>query len=68
MKAMKEADIPLVRGGKLTKEMVAWIDKVSKHFLGVEKELITIREKPITPLSPRQRDRYHQRRERKEAI
>ena len=40
---MKEADIPLVRGGKLTEEMIAWIDKVSKHFPGVEKELVTIR-------------------------
>ena len=48
---MKEADIPLVRGGELTKEMVAWIDRVSKHFPGVEKELVTIR-KPISA-SPR---------------
>ena len=51
---MKEADIPLVRGGELTKEMVAWIDRVSKHFPGVEKELVTIR-KPISA-SPRDRE------------
>jgi hypothetical protein len=56
---MKEADIPLVRGGKLTHEMIAWIDNVLKHFPGVERELVTIRKKPITPPSPRQRDRYH---------
>jgi hypothetical protein len=52
---MKEADIPLVRGGKLTKEMIAWIDKVSKHFPGAEKELVTIR-KPISA-SPREREK-----------
>jgi hypothetical protein len=57
--AMKETDVPLVRGGKLTQEMIAWIDKVSKHFPGAEKELITIR-KPISS-SPRARNRYHQR-------
>ena len=51
---MKAADIPLVRGGELTKEMVAWIDRVSKHFPGVEKELVTIR-KPISA-SPRDRE------------
>ena len=48
---MKEADVPLVRGGNLTAEMVAWIDRVSKHFPGVEKELITIREN--LPPAPR---------------
>jgi hypothetical protein len=52
---MKEADVPLVRGGKLTKEMIAWIDKVSKHFPGVEKELVTLR-KPVSA-SPRERDK-----------
>ena len=51
---MKAADIPLVRGGELTEEMVAWIDRVSKHFPGVEKELVTIR-KPISA-SPRDRE------------
>jgi hypothetical protein len=50
---MKEADIPLVRGGKLTEEMIAWINRVSKHFPGVERELVTIR-KPISA-SPRGR-------------
>jgi hypothetical protein len=60
---MKEADVPLVRGGKLTKEMLAWIDKVSKHFPGVEKEIVTIREKPISA-SPRGRNGYHQQREK----
>jgi hypothetical protein len=34
--------------------MVAWIDRVSKHFPGVEKELVTIR-KPISA-SPRDRE------------
>jgi hypothetical protein len=50
---MTEADVPLVRGGKLTQEMIDWIDKVSKHFPGVENELVTIR-KPISA-SPRRR-------------
>jgi hypothetical protein len=58
---MKEADIPLVRGGKLTKEMIAWIDKVSKHFPGVEKELVTIR-KPISA-SPREWEKVTKARE-----
>jgi hypothetical protein len=53
---MKEADVPLVRGGKLTKEMIDWIDRVSKHFPGVERELVTIR-KPISA-SPRGQNRY----------
>jgi len=40
---MKESDIPLVRGGKLTGEMIDWIERVSKHFPGVEKDLVVIR-------------------------
>jgi hypothetical protein len=39
---MKEADIPLVRGGRLTREMIDWIEKVSAHFPGVEKDLVII--------------------------
>jgi hypothetical protein len=52
---MKAVDIPLVRGGKLTEEMIAWVNRVSEHFPGVEMELITIR-KPISAI-PRGRDR-----------
>jgi hypothetical protein len=46
---MKASDIPLVRGGKLTPEMVCWIEKVSMVFPDVEKDLVIIR-KP-TPAS-----------------
>jgi hypothetical protein len=40
---MKASDIPLIRGGKLTPEMIAWIEKVSKVFPGVEKDIVVIR-------------------------
>ena len=43
---MKSSDIPLVRGGKLTPEIIEWIEKVSKVFPGVEKDMVIIR-KPI---------------------
>jgi hypothetical protein len=46
---MKASDIPLVRGGKLTPEMIAWIEKVSKVFAGVEKNIVVIH-KPGTGL------------------
>jgi hypothetical protein len=44
---MKASDIPLVRGEKLTLEMIAWIEKVSKVFPGVEKDIVIIH-KPKT--------------------
>ena len=40
---MKSSDIPLVRGEKLTPEIIEWIEKVSKVFPGVEKEMVIIR-------------------------
>jgi hypothetical protein len=50
---MKPPDIPLVRGGKLTPEMIAWIEKVSKVFPGVEKDIVIIR-KPSSNLIARE--------------
>jgi hypothetical protein len=49
--AMKPSDVPLVRGGELTPEMLDWIERVSEHFPGVEKDIIIVR-KPI-PAIPR---------------
>jgi len=40
---MKPSDIPLVRGGKLTPEIIEWIEKVSKVFPGIEKDMVIIR-------------------------
>lgn len=40
---LKERNIPLVRGGELTREMIDWIERVSEHFPGVEKDLVVIR-------------------------
>jgi hypothetical protein len=49
--ALRPSDFPLVRGGKLTPEMLAWLERVAEYFPGVEKGVVTIR-KPIPP-SPR---------------
>jgi hypothetical protein len=53
---MKKADIPLVRGGKLTEEMIAWIAEVARYFPGVEKDLVVIR-KPTPPHTAQGGDR-----------
>lgn len=40
---MKPSDIPLVRGGKLTSEMLRFIAEVARHFPGAEKDIVIIR-------------------------
>jgi hypothetical protein len=44
-------DIPLIRGGKLTPEMLRFITEAAKHFPGCERDIIVIR-KP-NPVSAR---------------
>jgi hypothetical protein len=41
---MRECDVPLVRGGKLTPEMLAWLEKVERVFPGTTKDLVIIRQ------------------------
>jgi hypothetical protein len=47
---MKEIDLPLVRGGKLPKEALRWLAGVEKYFPGTTKDIIVIRQKPISSL------------------
>jgi len=47
---MKPSDIPLVRGGKLTPEIIEWVEKVSKVFPGIEKDMVIIRKTWFRPL------------------
>jgi hypothetical protein len=50
---IKASDLPLVHGaGKLTPEMLRFIDECAKYFPGCEKDIIIIR-KPISPLPRR---------------
>ena len=46
---MKEGDLPLVRGGKLPQEALHWLAEVEKHFPGTTRDIIVIRQKPISP-------------------
>jgi hypothetical protein len=46
---MKPSDIPLVRGGKLTADILRFITECAKHYPGCEKDIIIIR-KPGTGL------------------
>ena len=50
---MKEGDLPLVRGGKLPKEAVHWLAEVEIHFPATTRDIVVIRQKPISP-SPRE--------------
>jgi len=47
---MKEIDLTLVRGGKLPKEALRWLAEVEKYFPGTTKDIIVIRQKPISSL------------------
>jgi hypothetical protein len=40
---MKASDMPLVRGGKLTPEMLRFIAEAAKYFPGCEKDIVVIR-------------------------
>jgi hypothetical protein len=47
---MKERDLPLVRGDKLPKQALRWLAEVEKHFPDTTKDIILIRQKPVSPL------------------
>jgi hypothetical protein len=64
---VKASDIPLVHGGELTGEMIAWIEKVSKVFPGVEKDIVVIR-KPGSGLTARGGSRQIGKRENRKII
>ena len=46
---MKESDLPLVRGGKIPPAALRWLAEVERVFPGAAKDLILIRQKPISP-------------------
>jgi hypothetical protein len=52
---MKQSDLPLARpiGARLPPEALRFIAEVARLFPGSERDLILIREKPISP-SPRE--------------
>ena len=41
---MKESDLPLVRGGKLPRGALKWLEEVERSFPGATKDLILIRQ------------------------
>lgn len=45
--------LPLVRGGKLPHEAFKWLEEVERFFPGATKDLILIRQKPISPSTRR---------------
>jgi len=47
---MKRADLPLVRGGELSQEALRFIARVARFFPGCERDIIIIRQKPISSL------------------
>jgi hypothetical protein len=40
---MKESDLPLVRGGKLPKEALPWLEEVERVFPGSTQDIIIVR-------------------------
>ena len=46
---MKESDLPLVRGGKILLAALRWLAEVERVFPGTTKDLIIVRQKPISP-------------------
>jgi hypothetical protein len=47
---MKESDLPLVRGGKVPKKALRWLGEVERVFPGATKDIIVVRQKPISSL------------------
>jgi hypothetical protein len=43
---LTEREIPLVRGGKLTPEMLRFIVEVARYFPGTEKDIVIIIRRP----------------------
>jgi hypothetical protein len=48
--SMKASELTLVRGGKLPKQALHWLSEVEKHFPGATKDIIVVRQKPISSL------------------
>ena len=48
---LKEGDILLVRGGKLPTEALRWLTEVEKYFPGSTKDIVIVRQKPISSLA-----------------
>src|SRR5262249_19621145 len=46
---LKEADFPLVRGGKIPRAALLWLAEVERVFPGTTKDIIIVRQKPISP-------------------
>ena len=47
---MKQTDIPLVRGGKLPEEALLWLIAVEQYFPGTTKDIVIVRQNPISSL------------------
>ena len=47
---MKEINVPSVRGGKLPKQALRWLAEVEKHFPGTTKDIVIVRQEPISSL------------------
>jgi hypothetical protein len=47
---LKEADFPLVRGGKIPKGTLRWLAEVERVFPGATKDIIIIRNSSSAPL------------------
>ena len=47
---MKEADFPLVRGGKIPKGALRWLAEVERVFPGATKDIIIVRNSSSAPL------------------
>jgi hypothetical protein len=47
---LKEADFPLVRGGKIPKGALRWLAEVERIFPGATKDIIIVRNSSSAPL------------------
>ena len=47
---MKQTDMLLVRGGKLPKEALLWLAEVEKYFPGTTKDIVIVRQEPVSSL------------------
>jgi hypothetical protein len=50
VKPLREADLPLVRGGKIPKGALRWLAEVERVFPGATKDIIIIRNSSSAPL------------------
>jgi hypothetical protein len=50
VKPLREADLPLVRGGKIPKEALLWLAAVERVFPRATKDIIIVRDSSSAPL------------------